>query len=112
MAEELLYLPGPFEILELQDGKTIRLRITEWAYGKMLIKPRYYGAPEEKEINVLRLHVDPSFKPTAPHYWDFTAGTAIASILPELRAKKHQTHVLVLTAHGEAPKKRFTVAWI
>jgi len=112
MAEEMPFLEGPYEILELADGKQIRLRIREWAYGKMLIKPRYYGAPAQKEIAALRLFVDPADKLTAPHYWDFTAGTAITDILPELRAKKHATHILVLTAHGEAPKKRFTVAWI
>jgi hypothetical protein len=112
MAEELPFLEAPFEILELADGKEIRLRITRYEYGRMLIRPRFYGAPAEKEIKVLRLHVDRAAKATAPPYWDFTAGTAIASILPMLEAGMHRTKTLVLKAQGEAPKKRFTVAWI
>jgi len=112
MEEELPLLREPYEYLELKDGATIRLRIQSYEYGRTIIKPRYYAAPAQKEIKALRFHMDPKDKPTAPHYWDFTAGTAIASILPELRAKKHLKYVLVLTAHGEAPKKRFTVAWI
>jgi len=112
MAEELELLPGPYEFLELPSGQAIRLRIQSWEYGLAVIKPRYYGAPATKEIKVLRMHMDPKDKLTAPHYWDFTASTAIDAILPELRAKKHLKYALVLKAQGDAPKKRFTVEWI
>jgi hypothetical protein len=112
MAEELAMLPEPYEFLELADKSSIRLRIQSYDYGLALIKPKYPGAPAQKEIKVLRFHMDRKDKPTAPHYWDFTASTAIASILPMLRANYHKTKVLVLTAQGVAPKKRFTVDWI
>jgi len=112
MAEELAILPEPYEFLELKDGETRRLRIQRYEYGLAVIKPRYYAAPAQKEIKVLRFHMDPKDKPTAPHYWDFTSGTAIASILPMLKANYHRTKVLQLKAQGEAPKKRFTVEWI
>jgi len=109
MAEELRRLPGPYEILELRDGETAILQIVSWERGSIVIHPRYPGAPPEKEIPVLRVHVPETVKPYPPRYYDITAKTLQAQLLPLLTEPGYENYEYVITAHGVAPRKRFTL---
>jgi len=102
-------LAQPYEILELRDGQSLTMHIQKWELGTMLIKPRYPGAPGEKEILVLRLTLPKAEKPVGLDYWDVTAQTLIAQLRPLLERRLHEAHAIRVTAHGEAPRKRFTV---
>ena len=109
MAEELRRLPGPYEILELADRESIDLRVVSWERGTMEIHPKYPGAPEVKEIPVLRVHVPVAVKALAPHYYDITAKTLQAQLLPLLLERGFERWTYRVTAFGVAPRKRFSL---
>ena len=102
-------MESPFEILELADGQMIELRILKWELGETVIHPRWPGAPAEKRINSLRVHVPPKVKPLFPHYWDVTSKTLIAQLLPYLEGRDFTKKTFRIRAHGVAPKKRYTL---
>ena len=102
-------LPSPFEILELADGQSIELKITKWELGETVIHPRWPGAPPERRINCLRVHVPEKFKRLFPHYWDITSKTLIAQLLPYLEGRDFTKKTFRIRAHGVAPKKRYTL---
>jgi hypothetical protein len=109
MGCEGMPLSEPFEILELADGQTIRLRIANFEWGEAVIHPRYPGAPVEKRIPVLRLYVPADYKPRGPPYWDVTSKTLQAQLKPLLEGLKASGREVVITAHGVPPSKRFTL---
>jgi len=106
---ELRPLVGPFEILDLADRGSVRLRVVSWERGTMTIKPRYPGAPAEKEIEVLRVHLAEGVKPYPPSYWDITSKTLEAQMLPLLLERDFPRYEYVITKYGVAPRARFTV---
>jgi len=75
----------------------------------MLIHPRYPGAPEEKEIESLRLHLAPGVKALPPNYYDLTSKTLQSQMLPMLLERGFERYEYVITKYGVAPKARFTV---
>lgn len=109
MAEGLRPLPGPYEILDLPDGESVRLQIVSYERGSMVIHPTYPGAPAEKEIPALRVHLAPGVKPYPPQYYDVTSKTLTAQLLPLLMARGFENYVYVVTKHGVAPRARFTL---
>jgi len=109
MAEGLRRLLGPNEILDLADRQSVTLRIINWEHGMETIHPRYPGAPAEKDIEVLRLHLAPGVKATPPMYYDLTAKTLIAQMLPLLERRGFENYLYVITKYGVPPKARFTV---
>lgn len=106
---EFRRLPGPYEMLELADGASVRLLVTSWERGSMVIHPRWPGAPAEKEIPVLRVHVPEEVKPYPPRYFDITSKTLQAQLLPLLAVADFGDYAYIVTAHGVAPRKRFTL---
>jgi len=100
-------LPRPYEILDLGDGGTKELIILDYRLGKMIIHPRPAGLP--KEIAVLRVYVPESIKPLFPDYYDITAQTLIAQLLPILESGNYKDKKFIITKYGEAPKARFQV---
>lgn len=109
MGEALGELPGPYEVLDLPDGGSESFVPVAWERGTMVISPRYRGAPETKEIDVLRVHVREADKPTFPHYWDVTAKTAQAQLVPLLMDPRYRDYRITVTKYGVAPRARFTV---
>lgn len=109
MSENLRKLIGPYELLELGDGQSTTLRVTSWERGLILIHPRYAGAPSEKEVEALRVHLAPGVKPYAPMYWDITSKTLIAQLLPMLLQRGQERYQFIVTKYGVAPKARFTL---
>jgi hypothetical protein len=59
MAEAYPLLPRPYNPLELEPCQTVRITILRWEFGRAIIRPRYAGAPPEKEVVVLRVHCPP-----------------------------------------------------
>jgi len=112
LAAELRRLIGPYEILDLRDREKIVLKIKAWEQGTILIHPRYLGAPEEKEIPALRVHLKEGVKPLPPNYYDITSKTLQAQLLPMLADRGFEIYDYEITKYGEAPRARFTVARI
>ena len=99
----------PYEILDLPDGGKEAFVPTSWEEGTMVIRPRYAGAPAEKVIPVLRIHVRKEDKPFFPHYYDVTGKTAQAQLVPLLMAPEYRLRRITVTKHGVAPRARFSV---
>lgn len=93
------------EILELADGETRQLIITEWQVGEMTIVPR--SGPPAKRIRVLRVNVPPEAKPLGPAYWDITGQTLIEQMLPYLQQPGFDRKRFTITKHGIPPTARF-----
>jgi len=109
LSEKAGVLSGPYEILELRDGQDVTLKVLAYEMGRMRIRPRYPGAPESKEITALRLRVSPARKVLGPPFWDVTSQTLIAQLKPHLDDLVRTGRDVRITAHGEAPRKRFTL---
>ena len=109
MAAEDRRLPEPYELLDLGDGASESFVPVRYERGTMLIRPRYRGAPAEKVIPVLRVHVRTEDKPFFPHYWDVTSKTAAAQLMPMLMDPRARDYMITVTKHGVAPRARFTV---
>ena len=105
MDADLKELPGPYEILELNDGQTLELQIKSYSTGSVTIYPAH--APGGKVIAALRLHVSKRYKPYFPWYWDVTSKFLVAQLLGYLEAGDFQNKRFVITKHGTAPKARF-----
>ena len=100
-------LPGPFEILELEDGETLTTGILRWEKGEVEIHPAY--KPEGKMITALRIHVPEKDKEYFPYYWDVTSQTLVAQLLPYLERYGYEARTYTITKHGIAPRARFTL---
>jgi hypothetical protein len=100
-------LPGPFEILEMSDGELRELTITGFESGSMTITPRDRNV--SKTVTALRLLVGPESKPFFPQYYDLTAQTLVAQVLPLLAAVTNWPRVLRITKYGVAPRARYGV---
>jgi len=105
--EELKELPPPHEILELPSGGLITFGVEGFEIGSMVIHPRYRGAPPEKKIHVLRVYVPKKYKSYFPYYWDITAKTLIAQLLPFLKRPDYKDYEFTIIKHGVPPKARF-----
>lgn len=103
--ENVEILPGPYEILELGDGGKKELVIEHYRVGRMTIHPR--GGAGVKDIVALRVHVPDRIKPLYPDYYDITAQTLIAQMLPVLDAGDYQERLFVITKYGTGPSARF-----
>jgi len=102
-------LPEPFEFLELKDGVSLTIAIRSVDWGEAVVHPRYVGAPEEKRIPVLRVHLMPGYKPTGVDYWDLSSKTLQAQLRPLIPGLIETNREFTITAHGEGPRKRFSL---
>lgn len=100
-------LPGPYEILELEDEGTLTTKIENWQAGEVEIHPAY--KPEGKFITALRIHVPKTDKDYFPFYWDITSQTLVAQLLPYLEQPGWGQRTYTITKHGVAPRARFTL---
>jgi len=75
----------------------------------MVIHPRYPGAPSEKEVEVLRVHVTEAAKVAPPYYFDITSKTLMAQMIPLLMERDYDRYEYLVTKYGVAPKARFTL---
>ena len=100
-------LPGPYELLELEDGGALSTRISNWELGEVTIHPAY--KPEGKQVTTLRIHVPQTDKEFFPFYWDVTSQTLIAQLVPHLEQPHFELKTYIIIKHGVAPSARFTL---
>jgi hypothetical protein len=100
-------LPGPLEILEMGDGEVRTLAVVGWETGAVTLTP--VGRLTKTVLGV-RLHVRPDSKGMFPFYWDLTAATLVAQVIPTMEAHPGQGVILEVTKSGVAPKARYGVA--
>ncbi|MBA7545822.1 hypothetical protein ES705_38200 [subsurface metagenome] len=100
-------LPGPYELLELEDGGALETRIIKWQTGEVEIHPAY--KPEGKMIMALRIEVPEEHKDYFPYYWDITSQTLLAQLLPHLEQPGFERKTFRITKHGMAPRARFSL---
>ncbi len=122
-------LPKPYEILELADGQRVTFHVKGWEQGTIRIFPndwegRVLTMLARKQINevtaqdyrtngkpitALRVVVPKEEMPPGKMYWDITATTLVAQMLPTLQRPDFKDKAFTVTAHGIAPAKRFTL---
>jgi hypothetical protein len=100
-------LESPFEILELDDGEEIILTIQKFQEGEMVIHPKHQEG--EKVIIALRVFVPESEKTLFPYYWDLTASTLVAQLLPILKNGRFLGKQFKIKKYGVAPRARFSL---
>lgn len=106
---DLPALVGPFELLDLEDGGILSLIPISWERGTMVIHPQRNGGQVALTVGALRLHVSPETKAAPPYYYDITAKTLQAQLMPLLMLTGYDRYRYVITKHGVAPKARFTL---
>ena len=97
---------SPYEILELGDGSSMSTHVVGWELGTMDLVPRDGRAP--KTVKTLRLHVPAADKTHYPPYWDLTAQTLIAQLLPRLDSIVKDKKTLTIKKSGSGPGARFS----
>lgn len=127
--EQLPELPEPYEYLDLEDGHSISLNINKAELGLATIHPRnpsprhvrqYMeqrglsdppapGTPISVRVPVLRVHGFRLDEPSPTTYWDISARTLQADLGPRVLAPHQNAIVVVITAHGYKPHKRYSV---
>lgn len=100
-------LPGPYEILELNEGQSVEVEVLRFVEGEVEIHPRYLPPGTAKRVKALRLYVPPGLKPVGTDYWDLTSQTLVYSLLPLLKVEG--VRKVKITAHGFGPQKRYSV---
>jgi len=103
-------LEPPYEILELRDGEVIWIKPISYQYGEIIIHPRYPGAPPEKVVLAMRIHVEPATKPFFPYYFDVTSRRAVAMLSAIIERAIGEGVWIVVRKHGFAPKAWFTIS--
>lgn len=129
MSTGLTVLPEPMEYLDLGHGHSIHLRVDRYIDGVATIHPRTVtnrhrrifmeqnglteppppGTPIGNQVPVLRVFGTRLDKESPTKYWDISAKTLIADLLPLLIAWNGSPLTVTITAIGEAPTKRFSV---
>ena len=106
-------IPGPYEILELADGQSVKFHVESFEAGTMTIHPTYPGAPESKTVDGLRVHVPKADKEYLPHFYDVTGGHLVAGLRPLLPMLIETGKAVTITAKvmipGKEASKRFRV---
>jgi len=106
---ELPLLPPAYEILELADGESREFLVTKSELGRMVISPRWPGAPPTKEVRALRLHTTREWKEFGPLYWDVTPATLVTELIELIHRPKYYGIRLRITKYGVPPKARFRI---
>lgn len=102
-------LPEPMEYWDMNPGESRTLEISGYERGRNTIIPRSGPNKGPKLVDHLRLHLEPGIKETLPYYWDITAKTLIAGLLPYLNAGRHMTHRFIVTKIGQGVRSRFSL---
>lgn len=95
------------ELLELQDGETIRMHIARWEEGIAVIHPAY--GPAEKRVQTLRVWPLDAEKTTGAPYWDITSQRLIARLRVHLSRDDWRQKGFTITKQGVAPRATFTL---
>ncbi|MCD6148255.1 hypothetical protein J7J18_02665 [bacterium] len=110
--EKLKELPPPYEIYEFEPCKPAYFKIVGYEIGKIRIQPKWPGAPPEKWVVAIRLHVDPETKPYFPHYWDITPSRLVYQLIGMLTREIPEGMWLKVHRDVPGPKAHFSVQWV
>lgn len=128
-ASGLAELPGPYELLDLEHQNSITLQIFSFERGYIEIHPKNPsprqvrlmmiqqgltaapppGHPITNQVPAIRLHGQRLDKVVPSKYWDVTALTLQADLLPRLQVAQGHPITLIITANGVKPTKRYSV---
>src|ERR1700730_15896299 len=117
------------ELLDLEHGHSIVLRIDRYEQGVTTIHPKTItprdvrihmqqnglseppaaGSPIYKQIPVLRVFGTRLDKPSQARYWDISSLRLQADLMPRLVANEGFGLTVTITALGEKPTKQFSV---
>jgi len=110
--ETLPILPPPYEIFEFSPCEETIWHIVAYEVGRMTIKPRWPGAPPQKEIVAIRLTMHEEFKEVPPPYWDLCPGRLVWSLIPLLQAGEHLKNYILIHRTVPGPKAHFSIQLI
>jgi hypothetical protein len=110
--EVLPVLDPPYEILELEPGKTYTMTVEAFKIGRLTITPRFVGAPSEKEVIAIRIHVPKEEKPHFPYYWDLTASRLVYQLAEMLIHGWPTQKKIRIFRDIAGPKAHFSVSWV
>ena len=110
--EELPELPPPYEIYEFQPATPAYFKVTDFKIGRMVITPRWPGAPPTKTIVGIRLYVAPETKPYYPPYWDLTPSRLVHQLAGMLTHKLERAMWLKIERDVPGPRAHFSVSWV
>ena len=110
--ETLKVLSPPYEIYEFQPCQAAYFKVTDYEIGKIVIHPRWAGAPPSKEVIAIRLHVDPETKKFFPHYWDITPARLVHQLAGMLIHRGWEGKWLRIHRDVPGPKAHFSVSWV
>lgn len=122
-------LPGPYELLDLENGHSIMLTIRSFQSGSMEIHPKSPsprqvrimmqqqgltvppapGVPVTVRVPALRVFGVRLDKASPAQYWDITSLRLQNNLLPRLLVAGGNPVTVTITAHGEKPTKQFSV---
>ncbi len=100
-------LEPPIELLNLPSEGELVTRVTRMEESETFIKPG--RAPQGVNVQVIRLHVPPEDKPTAPLWWDVTATTLHPSLRAQLPGAIAEKRWIRIRKFGVAPRARFSL---
>jgi len=110
--KKLPELPGPYEIYEFEPGRPAYFKVVDYKIGRMTISPRWPGAPPLKEIEAIRLYVDPKTKEYYPPYWDITPRRLVYQLAGMLTKGIPKDMWLKIVRDIPGPKAHFSVSWV
>lgn len=99
-------LSPPIELLDLPAEGELVTRVTRMEEDQAFIKPS--RAPQGVTVQVIRLHVPATDKPTAPLWWDVTATTLHPSLRVQIPAAIADQRWVRIRKFGVAPRARFS----
>lgn len=105
-------LEPPYEIYEFPPAVPVRFVITTYKIGKMKIQPRFPGSPAEKEIEAIRLFVNPVTKPYFPPYYDLTPRRVVHQLAGMLVQGIPPGAQLEITRDIAGPQAHFSIRWV
>lgn len=107
--DDLPFLQGPFEFLELQPGVTRIFHVIRWDLGQAQTHPPWTPKGTLVWNEIIRIHLPRAEKPNFPFYYDFGQKTLVPQLKAVLPQAKLQGVGISLEAVGTGPKKRFSV---
>ncbi|MEM2370577.1 MAG: hypothetical protein QXH51_06715 [Candidatus Bathyarchaeia archaeon] len=110
--QALRELSRPYEIYEFVPCHPVDFKVMRYEVGRITIAPRWPGAPPQKTVIAVRLHVDPTTKPTFPYYWDITPSRLVHQLAAMLAADFKPGRTIRIHRDIPGPKAHFTVQWL
>ena len=107
--DDLENLAGPYEFLEIIEGKPVTFHPIRWELGKAQTHPPWTAPGVLKWYEVIRIHLPTTEKPLYPHYYDIGQKTLVPQLKTVLPHARSEGVGVTIEAFGFGAKKRFSV---